>query len=220
MFTVRIRELHVRTRNPKILQPCLFTVPQSWKVDSSIKITLSRKRLSWMRSNVSTANSFPWRPSSGSSVCTIWILHACSFIRGCRIFCGVERRTCSSVLGELCISTGCAEKLPGSFYWRPACALLIAGHYLSLETFQPSLDGLSSRCFFCLFRKVASLHLNNWFCLSLTQRRHCSLLGGETAILHSSAVYDSTAPLSAGQSINVKSFQRFFRTTQSISRYL
>jgi hypothetical protein len=62
-----------------------------------------------------------------------------------------------------------------------------------------------------IFPTVTSVHLNNWFCLPVPQHRHCLLLGLNCHFAYS-AVYVSAAPLSAGQSINTKLFQRFFRT--------
>jgi hypothetical protein len=79
-----------------------------------------------------------------------------------------------------------------------------------LKMFEQSLDGPSSMCLFSIFPTVPPLHLNNWLCIP-AQHRHCLLLEGGGCHLRSPAVYVKAAPLSAGQSINTKHSQRFFR---------
>jgi hypothetical protein len=214
---------------PQILHLCLFTILDTWKVDSLLKITLSRKLLSLsVLSSMSITDLFLRRRSSGSNAFTIRILCACTFNRRCRIFCTVERGTCSSLLARRVgfdrFRRTALKRFTNhlncvSVYWRPDCALLMQDTTSLLKLFQPSLDGLYSWCLFSIFPAVAPLHLNNWFCFPI-RNTYVALCWGQTAILRSSAVYVSAAPLSALQSINTKIFQLFCRRMQSFSRYL
>lgn len=82
--------------------------------------------------------------------------------------------------------------------------------------FQPSLVGLSSRRPFSVFPTVTSLHLNNL--ITVPQERHCLLLAGSCHFAFTSCVRISSATIVRAVSMNI--FQQFFRTVQSVSRYL
>jgi hypothetical protein len=155
-----------------------------------------------MRSSMPIANWFLWRPSSSSSACTVRMLYACSFNRRCRIFGTIER------LARLVHFDG--------LRWKAS---------RTISSVSASTEGLPAP-FLCRTLPVY------WNC-SNRRLMDCQVLvlhipGGNdtafcwegTAILRSSAVYVSAAPLSARQSINTNKFQRFFRIMQSVSRYL
>jgi hypothetical protein len=124
----------------QILQLYLFTIWHTWKVDSSPKITPSRKQLSLsVPYSVSVTNPFPWQRSSGSIACTVWILYTWSFTRRCRNSCTVEWGTCGSLLARRVDFHGLCLKI-SIIFWTVSALLKIwllpsyARHYQSLES--------------------------------------------------------------------------------------
>jgi hypothetical protein len=105
-----------------------------------------------------------------------------------------------------------------SIYWRPISPLISLENARLFKLYQPSPDGLSSRCSYFLFQVVTPMHLNHWFCLPVPQHTHSFLLWWYH-FPFSSCVH-SAMSLLATQSTAMKLSELFFQATQTIYQYL